>query len=104
MHEGLATCPTERERESEKEMSTQREKGRAAIVAVLGQFMQSAKRGSAQNKSISRIFIISIKQFLLSKKYIRKAKKLSFSFCRRGNMHMTIAGNLCAAEWLQNMV
>lgn len=49
-----------RERESEKEMSTQREKGRAAIVAVLGQFMQSAKRGSAQNKSIARIFIISI--------------------------------------------
>lgn len=89
----------------QKEMPTQREKGReraVAIVAFLGQFMQSAKRGSAQKQKHRAHFYYKYKTIFVVKKYIQKAKKLSFY--RRGNMHMTIAGNLCAAKWQQNMV
>lgn len=42
--------------------------------------MQSAKRGLAQNKSIARIFIISIKQFLFVKKIYSKSEETLFLF------------------------
>lgn len=101
MHEGLATCPTERERERERTSNTERER-QSGDRCRLRSIYAKCKTWLSPKQKHRAHFYYKYKTIFVVKKYIRKAKKLSF--CRRGNMHMTIAGNLCAAKWLQNMV